>query len=159
MKDLIISKDKGLYFYCGSCLGFKNADQKARAVLAWLNSKGRMADMILAAQGVNLMALEVPARMGTKKHYAAYRAIMAAGQMFATHSGEVCNADLTPQLIGLEGKAVRVLDSYGADRVFNVGKSCGWMPCHLELGKRTSKGGTAVCGAPFKSVEVVSNGK
>ncbi|AFB84079.1 hypothetical protein F418_p62 [Hafnia phage Enc34] len=152
---LSINKERALYFNNGSCIGFTYADSRARAVLEWLKSQGRSAEMLLGANGVDLQSLSVPARMGTKKHYAACDAIMRAGLMFASHSGEVCNADLTPQLIGLEGKRVRVIDSYGADRRFTVGKSCGWLPCHLEMGLRTSKGGIAVCGAPFKSIEVI----
>lgn len=153
--NLTINKEQALYFYNGSCIGFSYADSKARAVLDWLKTQCRSAEMILGAMGVDVQSLTVPARMGTKKHYAAYSAIMRAGLMFASHSGERCNADLTPQLIGLEGKRVRVIDSYGADRSFTVGKSSGWMPCHLEMGKSTCKGGYPVGGAPFKSIEVI----
>lgn len=40
---------------------------------------------------------------------------------------------LTPQLIGLEGWRVEVLDHDGNTRRFLVGKSTGWVPCHIEL--------------------------
>lgn len=40
---------------------------------------------------------------------------------------------LTPQLIGLEGWRVEVLDAAGETRRFIVGRSTGWRPCHLEI--------------------------
>lgn len=55
---------------------------------------------------------------------------------------------LTPQLIGLEGWCVEVIDCYSDEagqpeaRRFIVGKSTGWRPCHLELHSRRSRGGS-----------------
>lgn len=63
--------------------------------------------------------------------------------------------ELTPQLIGLEGKRVEVVDRWNQRRRFHVGKSTGWIPCHLELTRRSSSDGGAVTGAPFKSVRVI----
>lgn len=49
--------------------------------------------------------------------------------------------DLTPQLKGLEGWRVEVVDQYGEARRFNVGISWGWEPIHLELpNQRSTKG-------------------
>lgn len=48
---------------------------------------------------------------------------------------------LTEQLRGLEGYRVEVLDRYGQTRRFNVGRSTGWRPCHLELRNKASRGG------------------
>jgi len=62
------------------------------------------------------------------------------------------DAGLTPQLIGLEGWRVEVVDKYGDKRRFIVSRSSGWVPCHIELQKRTSSGGGAVYGAPFQSI-------
>lgn len=59
---------------------------------------------------------------------------------------------LTPQLNGLEGWRVEVLDKDGHKRRFIVGRSTGWRPCHLEIARRTSLGGGAVYGAPFQYV-------
>jgi hypothetical protein len=52
------------------------------------------------------------------------------------------DAGLTKQLIGLEGWRVEV-ESFmtGEKRRFIVGRSSGWIPCHIELSKRTSHGG------------------
>lgn len=49
---------------------------------------------------------------------------------------------LTPQLVGLEGYRVEVIDNEGdAPRRFQVGKSTGWAQCHLELYNAASHGG------------------
>lgn len=48
---------------------------------------------------------------------------------------------LSPQLIGLEGWRVEVVDADGCTRRFIVGRSNGWQPCHIELKLRSSRGG------------------
>ncbi len=53
------------------------------------------------------------------------------------------NSGLTAQLIGKEGWRVEVVTKYGETLRFIVGKSTGWKPCHLELARRDSRGGTA----------------
>jgi hypothetical protein len=59
------------------------------------------------------------------------------------------NSSLTPQLIGLEGWRVEVVDMLDDDtqshsvRRFIVGKSTGWKPIHLEIPRRDSIGGPA----------------
>lgn len=56
------------------------------------------------------------------------------------------NSHLTPQLIGLEGWRVEVVDIHGKCRRFIVGKSYGWRPCHLEI--KTIR---SACGDPARS--------
>lgn len=48
---------------------------------------------------------------------------------------------LSPQLVGLEGWRVEVVTEYGETRRFIVGRSTGWIPCHLEVSRRNSFGG------------------
>ena len=48
---------------------------------------------------------------------------------------------LSPQLKGLEGCRVEVLDNYNEKRRFIVGMSTGWKPCHLEIKRVDSTGG------------------
>lgn len=84
---------------------------------------------------------------GFRRHHIASEALRV--------SGKRCLAGLVPQLVGLEGKRVEVIDCYDEKRRFYVGRSTGWYPCHLEIKLRTSHGGGAVTGAPFKSVRVV----
>jgi hypothetical protein len=52
------------------------------------------------------------------------------------------DSGLTKQLIGLEGWRVEVVSVMtGEKRRFIVGRSTGWVPCHIELSRRTSHGG------------------
>ena len=123
-----------------SCLGFYVAEERHRAVADWMKSKtlGPQKDL-----------------KGTKDGYEMYEGVMRLGEAYAKINGTRCPADLTSQLDGLEGKRVEVVDKYGEKRRFIVGRSTGWFPCHLEIARRTSSGGSAVTGAPFRSVRVV----
>lgn len=48
---------------------------------------------------------------------------------------------LSPQLKGLEGWRVEVVDMQGETRRFIVGRSTGWRPCSLEIKTIRSHGG------------------
>lgn len=61
---------------------------------------------------------------------------------------------LTPQLVGLEGWRVEVVTTYDETRRFIVGKSTGWVPCHLEIARRDSHGGPAAS-KEYKSVRTL----
>jgi hypothetical protein len=63
-------------------------------------------------------------------------------------------SDLSPQLVGLEGKRVEVTDIFGRSRRFWVGKSTGWKPCHLEIKTTRSMGGIPA-DTIYRSVSVV----
>ena len=69
-------------------------------------------------------------------------------------TGRRCEDALTPQLKGLEGKRVEVIDKYDEKRRFWVGKSTGWYPVHLEVARSNSTGGGSVIGTPFKQIKV-----
>lgn len=120
-----------------TCYGFDVLDRKARAVAQW--SK----------------VIPPLAEPGTLNHFEECARIMDYGTKYATETGTRCNAELTPQLIGLEGRRVEVVDCYGERRRFKVGKSTGWMPCHLELANSRSISGGPVTGAPFRSVRCI----
>lgn len=92
---------------------------------------------------------------GTLEAYQIYERIMDRGRELNSVSGLRCDAELVPELIGLEGGQVEVVDKYGETRRFVVGKSTGWRPCHLELKSFRSSGGGSVTGAPFQSVRVL----
>lgn len=128
MLDSINREQKLYVIKCGngySCLGFEYAEKRRRAVLEWLGETVE------------------PMRLGTKKHFAAHQAAMERGAMHSRLTGNRCNAELNPSLIGLEGKRVEVIDKDGNRDRFYVGKSTGWMPCHLEIKRRDSSGGCA----------------
>ena len=125
-----------------SCLGFDVLLRKANAVAEWLVSEGQAATGI-PAEG-----------RGTPRAYGTYAALMSQGSAYNQRTGRRCPAELCPQLTGLEGQRVEVEYEDGTTMRFWVGKSTGWMPCHLEIKRRTSMGGCGISG-PFKSVRVV----
>lgn len=92
---------------------------------------------------------------GSIAAYQYYRSLVKAIADRFNKTGKRCNTDLTPQLIGLEGKRIEVVDCYDEKRRFWVGKSTGWIPIHLEIEKRSDDGGGGVTGTPFKSIRVL----
>lgn len=65
------------------------------------------------------------------------------------------NSGLEPRLIGLEGKRVEITLPDGTRERFYVGKSTGWLPCHLEIKRRDSSGGGAVYLPAGATVKVI----
>lgn len=141
-----INAEQRLYVLkCGkgySCLGFDVAEKQIRAVVAWLRSCGR---------GI----IVTPVDIGTPAHYTQYESVIEAGREHSAKTGARCPADLTPQLAGLEGKRVEVTTPSGETSRFYVGKSTGWMPCHLEVKTRRSLGGGAAYIPAGSKVRVV----
>lgn len=121
-----------------SCLGFDVCRERTLSYAKWLGIK---------------LAYTLP--YGSPAAYQLYEETLAKVRERNERTGERCPVELTPQLIGLEGKRVEVTDSHGETRRFWVGKSTGFVPVHLEISRRNSSGGPAVMGAPFKSVRVV----
>lgn len=120
-------------------LGFDVVKRRTNAIAKWTGDR----------------SLAAPAKVGTKTALRAYLTAMLTAEQYAMSTRSRCPAELTPQLVGLEGKRVEVVDSYGDKRRFIVGKSTGWLPVHLEIKTRSSSGGGAVTGAPFRSIHVV----
>ncbi len=120
-----------------SCLGFDVCHEWTTKITVELNR----ADLA-----------PVESERGTLAGYARYRQASEAARV----SGRRLSCMLTPQLVGLEGKRVEVVDCDGEKRRFWVGKSTGWLPIHLEIKTRRSSGGCGTWGTPFRSVRVVS---
>lgn len=129
-----------------SCLGFEVAERWRAETLEWLRAEG-----FKGICGPMLYSTD----LGTPWAFAAYRATMRAGADYSAATGRRCESELVPQLKGLEGKRVEVVDRHDYRRRFYVGKSTGWRPCHLAITSRRSSGGEPVYGAPFKSVAFV----
>lgn len=125
-----INESQRLYVIpCGdgfSTLGFDYAERRRRAVLEWLGKGASNAEP------------------GTVAAYVAYLDAMRAGAEHAEKTRTRCPAELTPALVGLEGKRVLVTYPDGDESRFYVGRSTGWMPCHLEIKRRDSTGGAPV---------------
>lgn len=120
-----------------SCYGFDVMDRKARAVAAWLESVGFD-----------------PGSPGNVEHFAACADAIAKGAAHAAKTGNRCPAELVPELIGLEGRRVEAT-VYGERVRFNVGKSTGWLPLHLQLHNRASRGGGALSAGAVSNVRVI----
>ena len=149
--EVTVNEERELYVIPAasgySCLGFDVLIRRNNAVCERLRENGRKARKVSADL------------RGTLEAYAVYRESMRRGEALNRETGKRCNADLTPQLVGLEGNRVEVVDRYGETRRFWVGKSTGWFPVHLEVARCDSSGGGAVTGAPFQSVRIVPNSR
>lgn len=88
--------------------------------------------------------------------YEYYRQLLDIARERHNKTGWRSTTQLTPQLNGLEGKRVEVIDKWGEKRRFIVGKSTGFVPCHLEIKTKQSFEGCTVMGAPFRVVNVVN---
>ena len=142
MKNVTVNKKQKVYVIaygkCCSCLGFDVAVRKRDALAAEMNVK-----------------IEKPAGRGTLRAYAQYIEMLDEVRRRNKATGFRSETELSPQLKGLEDCRVEVVDSSGDTRRFIVGRSTGWVPCHLEIPRRDSHGGPAVCGEPFRSVRVI----
>ncbi len=137
-----------------SCLGFDVLLRRTREVANWLREHGYKAPEPRRVSRELSPELS-PDLRGTLQAYGIYLETMRQGEALHRETGNRCNADLTPQLIGMEGNRVEVVDRYGETRRFWVGKSTGWFPVHLEIARCDSSGGGTVTGAPFQSVRIV----
>lgn len=155
MKNEVTINDEQQLFVipCGdgwTCLGFDVLEQQA---------------VRLGSELVNQFAYSVrmPESRGTIARYQQYgEYVEFARQQFAK-SGWRSKSELTPQLIGLEGKRVEIIHEWKSGERettrFIVGKSTGFIPCHLEIKTRQSIDGGAVCLGKIISVRVIGGGK
>jgi hypothetical protein len=93
---------------------------------------------------------------GSIESYNRYEELIEIAHKYNKSTGYRFMYELTPQLIGLEGKAVEVEQFDGEKRKFIIGRSMGFIPVHIEIEKSSDHGGSAVYGAPFKSVKVIT---
>lgn len=104
---------------------------------------------------LNLFIEDIPTVVrGSREAYDVMVSLMDALKKHYDETGEQAVADLSPQLIGLEGYRVEVVDNYDETRRFIVGKSTGWLPIHLEIARRDSSGGPGAS-REYKSVRVI----
>lgn len=129
-----------------SCLGFERCDFLASFLFRELATRGHI--------------LPPPAAVGTLERYTQYRELCELARLENLKNGFRSRAELTPELIGLEHKRVEVVHEWEPGKQerarFFVGKSTGYIPCHLELKTARSSGGGAVCLGKIISVKVIS---
>jgi hypothetical protein len=110
-----------------SCYGFDNTLDEIERIVIELVGRGALPDSYLERELVAVKALH-NLRDQLKRVCAAQNDRAMAG--------------LSPQLIGLEDHRVEVT-AHGETYRFIVGRSTGWMPCHLEIKRTDSSGGGA----------------
>lgn len=89
-------------------------------------------------------------RLGTKKMYFEYKALVDRVWKMNKKTGFRSQAGLYKPFIGHEGKRVEVVWSSGERERFTIGKSTGVIPCHLIVKTRRSSGGMSVMGDCIK---------
>jgi len=150
VKKVTVNKEQRLYVIpeeCGfTCLGFDVCEKRTVALAAELAARGH---------GIGKRR-----RVGTLAHYHRWSDLCQLALDDHRRTGWRSSAELTPELVGYEGKRVEVRhrwESTGREETvrFNVGKSTGHIPCHLMLHNRRSIGGAAVCLGKILSVREV----
>lgn len=132
--DLIsVNKEQGVYVLkCGtgvSCLGFHVCEDRT----------ARLSD--------ELKIHLDNTRQGTKKHYLNYVRLTREAFKRYQQTKWRSSSELNPKLIGLEGKRIECT-LHGEKTRFIVGKSTGFIPCHLEIKTSRSTGGGSITSDP-----------
>lgn len=134
IKAVTYNADQKLYVIpCGkgySCLGYEVAYDRAYRLRCWLTEKGEP-----VPPGIP----EAP-----MARYTYLEELQKQAKRFCDANNIRCTAELHPLLTGKEGKRARYTYADGKRKSFIVGKSTGWLPCHLEILTRRSSGGGAI---------------
>lgn len=84
---------------------------------------------------------------GTPEHYYTYCILVHKAQLKNSTTGWRSQSELNPKLIGMEGKRIEAT-VYGERIRFYVGRSTGWIPCHLLIKSKRSHGGESLPADP-----------
>lgn len=92
--------------------------------------------------------------------YADYCRLVEAARAKNSENGWRSQSELTPELVGLEGKRVEIVHSWPKSGKretirFQVGRSTGFIPCHLMIHNSRCSGGPAVCLGKIETVRVI----
>jgi len=141
-KKVTINKEQELYVIpCGndgySCLGFDVAIQKIKLLADELH---------LPYNNLKRGSIEV---------YEKYLNIIEVASQKHQASGWRSTSDLYSPFIGHEGKRVEVTYTWGEKERFYIGKSTGFIPCHIMVKQSNSSGGGAVLNNSIKSFRFV----
>lgn len=94
-------------------------------------------------------------RAGSLHNYRELRRLENLARDRFAASGTRSKAELSPQLVGLEGRRVEAVTTSGDTKRFIVGRSTGWIPIHLEIARRNCNGGPPA-DLRYASVRVIS---
>lgn len=136
-----INQEQRLYVLpCGdgfTCLGFEVCEQRRVAYMEWLG---------LPVQ---------PVEIGTEHAFKEYERDLALVRIRCNSPGVKCTVELVPELVRYERRRVEVTYPDGQKNRFIVGVSTGFIPVHLEIKTRRSKGGSQVYFPTGSSVRLV----
>lgn len=142
MKNLhLINKEQRLFVFNSgggySCLGFDVVLRKINALSKELN-------------------IEKPNfRAGSKASLKFYYKIVKIASDKHQKTGWRSKSGLYKPFIGHEGKRVEVTYNSGETTRFYIGKSTGFIPCHLEIKRSDSTGGGAVLTDSIKTFKFI----
>lgn len=116
----------------------------------------RITEALAGELGVDAMLEGM--KIGTRRYGELYCALLAVAKRKNEEEGWRSFSGLSPQLSGLEGVRVEVVSLSGEKRRFIVGKSTGYIPCHIERARSNSSGGPAA-ERRYASVKIITKGK
>lgn len=133
--------------YAGGCYIIEHADHiSCLGFDVTLDRIERIATELVGRHALPEKYLDTPPSppRGSLEAYDTMQNLLQVLQRTCEREGVKALFDQTPQLMGLEGYRVEVVDSEGDEpRRFVVGRSTGWAPIHLEVSRRNSSGGPA----------------
>ena len=143
MKNLdSINKDQGVYVLkCGdgfSCLGFEVVKRKAERLALELG------------ETVNAKYL------GTKKMLREYYRLVEIARTKNEETNWRSQSELYKPFIGHEGRRVEVVYNWDEKERFNIGRSTGFIPCHIAVKQKNSTGGGGVMADSIKSFTFIN---
>lgn len=133
-KLYVLSTD-GKYF---SCLGFELVMKRAKALSEEINEKFKIQ------------------RPGTKKAYKELCRLTEIARRKNKATGWRSQSELYKPFINNEGKRVEVEYTWGEKEKFIIGKSTGWIPCHIMLKRVDSRYGCGVLNSSIKSYRFIN---
>lgn len=143
--QIVINNEQGLFVIPSgngySCLGFNVCKERIEKLSAELGEE------------VHNFA------PNTIESYNEYIRITEVARNKNAVAGWRSSSELIPEFIGREGERVEVVTCWGETNRFYIGKSTGFIPCHIEVKKSNSSGGSSVCGYPFKSVKFLGKSR
>lgn len=139
-KKITINNDQKLFVIpCGeegfTCLGFQVCEDRINKLAKELGTS------------------PVGHTIGTMDQYQTYRDLVDIARRKHVDTGWRSQSELNPKLIGLEGKRIECT-VYGETVKFYVGKSTGFIPCHLEIESKKEHGGMALPCEPEKITNI-----
>ena len=134
-EKLYVLSTNGKYF---SCLGFEVVMKRVKALSEEMNEKFKV---------------KIP---GTKKAYKELCRLTEIARRKNKLTGWRSQTELYKPFIGQEGRRVKVEYTWGEKERFIIGKSTGWIPCHLTIKKSNSIGGAALLSDSIKSYRFIN---